>query len=149
MELHLSEYDIRKAKAATLKRNNITAYAPKFKKKNKIDNILESHEGRQSLGLLRDIEDILVSPTKEISTAGRLTLFRSHGKLSFGKLSDESGEIQCMFHRDTCKMLQNRFPHKVNKEHQTYNPSDKHLRRNIVKMIIVDEDGNIGTSFVS
>lgn len=29
-------------------------------------------------------------------------LFRSHGKLSFGKLMDETGEIQIMFHRDHC-----------------------------------------------
>lgn len=97
--------------------------------------------------MLRDINDIIVNPQREVSTAGRLTLFRSHGKLSFGKLLDESGEIQIMIHRDQCKMLKNRPPHKVNQSHQTLDPNQKHLWRHVVKMVIIDDEGNIACSY--
>jgi len=60
---------------------------------------------------------------------------------------DESGEIQLMFHTDQCKMLKNRPPHKVNQSEQTFDPNEKHLRRHVVKMIIVDDDGNIAVSY--
>jgi hypothetical protein len=43
-------------------------------------------------------------------------------------------------------MLQNRFPHKVNHEHHLYDPNKKELWRQVVKMIIVDDDGNIAVS---
>jgi lysyl-tRNA synthetase, class II len=142
----LSEYEVRKAKAQTLKNNGITAYAPKFKKKQLVSEILENHEWRHSLGLLRDIDTILQWPEREISTAWRLTLYRSHGKLAFWRLLDESWEIQIMFHKDACGYLDNRFPHKVNSEHISQNPNDKHLWRHVVKMVIVDDEGNIAVS---
>jgi len=44
-----SEYEVRKNKAAVLKANNITAYAPKFKKLHSIDHILENHQAREKL----------------------------------------------------------------------------------------------------
>ncbi|NCQ81498.1 hypothetical protein GW750_01580 [bacterium] len=37
-----------------------------------------------------------------------MTLFRSHGKLSFGRLMDEHGDIQLMFHRDKCEYSKNK-----------------------------------------
>jgi lysyl-tRNA synthetase class II len=40
----------------------------------------------------------------QISTAGRLMLYRSHGKLAFAKLMDSTAQIQLMFHRDQCKI---------------------------------------------
>lgn len=146
MENHLSEYEIRKLKAKTLQENNITTYAPKFKKLQNIQTIMENHDARQNLGLLRNIEDIILNPVREISTAWRLTLYRSHGKISFWKLLDDSWEIQLMFHRDCCKMLKNRFPHKVNPEHHIYDPNKKELWRQVVKMIIIDDDGKIAVS---
>jgi len=54
----------------------------------------------------RDINDIIAGPRANISTAGRLMLYRTHGKLSFGKLMDESGEIQVMWHKDACGLVQ-------------------------------------------
>lgn len=66
-------------------------------------NDLLSKEG----GNFRDVEEIIPAPKSDYKTAGRLTLFRSHGKLSFGKLLDESGEIQIMFHKDNCKLMTN------------------------------------------
>lgn len=56
--------------------------------------------------LFRDINDIIAGPRPSWQTAGRLTLFRAHGKLSFGRLMDESGEIQLMWHRDACALVE-------------------------------------------
>lgn len=33
-------------------------------------------------------------------------LYRSHGKLAFAKILDSTGQIQLMFHRDHCHILQ-------------------------------------------
>ena len=55
----LSEYEVRKAKAATLKKNGITPYAPRFKKLQNIAELLENHDAREEMKLLRPIEDIL------------------------------------------------------------------------------------------
>lgn len=141
------ERAVRIAKRQAIKDMWIVPYAPRYKKIQSVKECIENCDSRQELGLLRDVNDIILNPKREISTAGRLTLFRSHGKLSFAKLMDESGEIQLMFHRDQCKMLKNRPPHKVNQSEQTLDPNEKHLWRHVVKMVIVDNDGNIAVSY--
>lgn len=93
----LSEYEVRKEKVTKLRDLGIIPYAQKFDKKYTVAE-LHTHAGDS----LRDIEIIVAEPQLQFSTAGRVTLFRSHGKLSFAKLLDESGEIQLMFHRDMC-----------------------------------------------
>lgn len=95
----LSEYEVRKEKVAKLQSLGITPYAQKFDKKHSI-SALHSHTNDN----FRDIEEIIIVPQNLYKTAGRVILFRSHGKLSFAKLLDESGEIQLMFHRDMCKI---------------------------------------------
>lgn len=77
----------------------IISYINKFDKKQNIVDLLDK-DGDTFCA----IEDIISSPNDGYKTAGRLTLFRSHGKLSFAKLLDETGEIQLMFHRDNCKI---------------------------------------------
>jgi lysyl-tRNA synthetase class 2 len=62
--------------------------------------LLVSSEGK----IFRDINDIIPAPVVSVVTAGRLMLYRTHGKLSFGKLLDGTGQIQLMFHRDNCKI---------------------------------------------
>ena len=86
----LSEHQVRTQKREELLKMNIVPYAPRFKKIQTLQQCNESCESRNSLELLRDINDIIAQPQREISTAGRLTLFRSHGKISLGKLMDES-----------------------------------------------------------
>ena len=95
----LSEYEVRKQKAETLRSMGINPYAQKFDKKQMISDLLAKAEEK-----FRDVEEIVKGPENTSKTAGRLTLFRSHGKLSFGKLLDESGEIQIMFHKDNCNI---------------------------------------------
>lgn len=51
-----------------------------------------------------------------------------------------------MIHRDQCKMLKNRPPHKVNHSEQTFDPNAKELWRHVVKMVIVDNEGKIACS---
>ncbi len=125
----------------------IIPYAPRYKKTQNISQILENRQSRNEMWLLRNIDDIILSTNRDISTAGRLTLYRSHGKLAFGKIMDEFGEMQVMFHTDNLKMLKNRPPHKVNHWSQTLDPNDKHLRRHVVKMVIIDDNGKVATSY--
>jgi lysyl-tRNA synthetase class 2 len=54
---------------------------------------------------LREIETIIEHPEIQVATAGRLMLYRSHGKLAFAKILDSTGQIQLMFHRDQCKII--------------------------------------------
>ena len=144
-----SERDVRISKKNQLQKRWITPYAPKFKKLDRVDFLLEKREQKQNMWLLRDISDILIQPIREISLAGRLVLYRSHGKLSFGKLLDETWEIQVMRHQDQCKLLKNRVPHKVNKEFHALDATVKTWRRQIVKMVIINDEWNIIVSHVS
>jgi lysyl-tRNA synthetase class II len=43
----------------------------------------------------------------QVKTAGRVMLYRTHGKLAFAKLLDSTEEIQLMFHKDNCKLVSN------------------------------------------
>jgi lysyl-tRNA synthetase class 2 len=54
---------------------------------------------------LRDINDIIPNPVSQVKTAGRLMLYRSHGKLAFAKLLDSTAQIQLMFHRENCSLV--------------------------------------------
>ncbi len=41
----------------------------------------------------------------QVQSAGRVMLYRTHGKLAFAKLLDSTEQIQLMFHRENCKTL--------------------------------------------
>lgn len=97
----LSEYEVRKEKVQKLRAMGIQPYAQKF---DKIHTIAALYAIEKQGKGFRWVEEIIETPEIPYKTAGRLTLFRSHGKLSFAKLLDETGEIQLMFHRDTCKV---------------------------------------------
>lgn len=77
----------------------IIPYANKFDKKNSIEE-LNSKIGWN----FRDVNDVIAWPKVEYSTAWRITLYRSFGKISFAKLQDNTSEIQIMFARDNCKI---------------------------------------------
>lgn len=98
-----SERDVRIAKVSQIASYAVIPYAQSFDKVDMIGDMLThypQHLTDDQHHDFRDINDIIAEPVEGIKTAGRLTLFRSHGKLSFGKLMDQSGEIQLMFHRD-------------------------------------------------
>lgn len=100
-EIYQSERDVRISKVHKMKSMWIIPFAQSFDKKNLISDIIKEYDSKD----LRDINDIIPSPLNQVQTAGRVMLYRSHGKLAFAKLLDSTDEIQLMFHRDNCKIL--------------------------------------------
>ena len=98
---HQGERDVRIGKVQKIKDLGVIPYAQSFSKKDMIGDIISNTEGKS----FRDVNDIIPSPVLQVTTAGRVMLYRSHGKLAFAKLLDSTGEIQLMFHKDNCKIL--------------------------------------------
>lgn len=94
-----SEQQVRKEKVEQLRARGINPYVENFDKTHTIGDINTSYDSNTDL---RDSEVIVWSPVMQVSTAWRVTLFRTHGKLSFARIQDGTGEIQVMFHRDNC-----------------------------------------------
>lgn len=46
-----------------------------------------------------------MNPKELVSTAGRIVLSRSFGKILFFHLQDESGHLQCMISKNACSIL--------------------------------------------
>lgn len=100
---HVGERETRIVKVKKMKDLGIIPYAQSFDKKNLISDIIKTYETKEH----RDINDIIQNPEIQVKTAGRLMLYRSHGKLAFAKLLDSTAQIQLMFHRDNCKIIIN------------------------------------------
>ncbi len=100
---HVGERETRIAKAKKMKDMGIIPYAQSFDKKDLISDIITTYETKEH----RDINDIIPNPGIQVKTAGRVMLYRSHGKLAFAKLLDSTEQIQLMFHRDNCKIITN------------------------------------------
>lgn len=97
----LSEREVRIQKIQKLQTMGIHPYAQSFHKQHLIKDIIAQYTDKE----LRDIETIIPNPEKQVITAGRVMLYRSHGKLAFAKILDSTQQIQLMFHRDNCKIL--------------------------------------------
>jgi len=100
-QVQLGERDVRISKIQKLLSMWIHPYAQSFKKTNYIEDIIKQYENSN----LREIETIIEKPEVQVSTAWRLMLYRSHGKLAFAKILDSTWQIQLMFHRDQCRIL--------------------------------------------
>ena len=100
-QVQLGERDVRIGKIQKLLSMWIHPYAQSFKKTNYIEDIIKQYENSN----LREIETIIEKPEVQVSTAWRLMLYRSHGKLAFAKILDSTWQIQLMFHRDQCRIL--------------------------------------------
>ena len=100
-QVQLGERDVRISKIQKLLSMWIHPYAQSFKKTNYIEDIIKQYEDAN----LREIETIIEKPEVQVSTAWRLMLYRSHGKLAFAKILDSTWQIQLMFHRDQCRIL--------------------------------------------
>ncbi len=97
----LSERDVRINKLKLIKEFGINPYPAKF---NKIETVQEIISVNKNLKH-RDIEDIIKEPKQQVSTAGRVMLHRSHGKIMFMRIQDQDAQIQLMFHRDNCQII--------------------------------------------
>ena len=73
----------------------IIPYANKYDKKDSNASLLAKKDET-----FRSVEEVTTSAEKLFSTAGRVVLFRSFGKIAFAHLQDASGVIQLMFSRD-------------------------------------------------
>ena len=103
MEPILSEREVRIQKIKKMQHLGVIPFAQKYDKTHHIADIIQQFEKAD----LRDIETIIPNPEVQVSTAWRLTLYRSHGKLAFARLLDSTEQIQLMFHRDNCNILMN------------------------------------------
>lgn len=102
---HQGEREVRIGKVQKMKDMGVIPYAQSFSKKDMIGDIIRTSEWKT----FRDVNDIIPSPELQVTTAGRVMLYRSHGKLAFAKLLDSTGEIQLMFHRDNCAVTSNEW----------------------------------------
>ena len=100
-QVQLGEKEVRMGKIKKLLSMWIHPYAQSFKKEQYIENIIKEYWDKE----LREIESIIEKPEVQVSTAWRVMLYRSHGKLAFAKILDSTNQIQLMFHRDQCKIL--------------------------------------------
>lgn len=91
------EFQDRMAKVAELRKLGIKPYQDRVKQTHHAASLLQESD-------IPGVEDLKI--TTDIHIAGRLLLFREHGKLCFGKLRDESGEIQICFQKD---VLEDKF----------------------------------------
>ena len=100
-QVQLSEREVRIQKTQKLQAMGIHPYAQSFHKTHPIKDIIATYENQP----LREIEAIIEAPKVQVKTAGRVMLYRSHGKLAFAKILDSTEQIQLMFHRDQCKII--------------------------------------------
>jgi lysyl-tRNA synthetase class 2 len=103
MNQQLSERDVRIQKVEKMKTMGIIPFAQSYDKTHSIGDIINEYSSKT----LRDSETIVANPEIQVSTAGRITLYRSHGKLAFARLLDSTDQIQLMFHRDNCNIIVN------------------------------------------
>ncbi|MDR0282190.1 MAG: hypothetical protein LBI53_02445 [Candidatus Peribacteria bacterium] len=98
MTQQLSERDVRIQKIHNMQAMGVIPFAQSYDKTHDIMTIIAENKDKK----LRDIETIIPDPEIQVSTAGRIMLYRSHGKLAFMRLLDNTDQIQLMFHRDNC-----------------------------------------------
>ena len=88
---------VRMEKIKRMQTLGVIPYANKYHKTHAIKALLE-----KNTETFRTIDEVSVSTNANISTAGRVVLFRSFGKIAFAHLQDATGQIQIMFSRENC-----------------------------------------------
>ncbi len=86
----------RRRKLKELRDAGIQTYAEKFERTHKATEAKQMAEQEAP----RELEEIIAEPKELMKMCGRLMLMRPHGKLTFAKLRDASGEIQICFMQD-------------------------------------------------
>lgn len=100
----LNEHETRLQKRQQLIDAGIPPYANVFQKSHTTQDLiaLSSNYNLPSAEILMEH-----GAASTFSTAGRVMMYRSHGKLAFIKLQDESWCIQLAFVKDLCKLIVN------------------------------------------
>ena len=85
-------------KIETLKKANIVPYANNYRWKQDIKDIIEKSKQEW---VIKDLDVLMNEWVKNVfQTAGRIMLYRSHWKLAFAKIKDNTAEIQVCFLKD-------------------------------------------------
>jgi len=84
------EFSDRLKKLNDIRAAGINPYPEKYERTHTALEALAHTEKSQ----LREMDKVIAAPANTIRLCGRLTAFRSHGKISFGDLTDFSGKIQ-------------------------------------------------------
>lgn len=92
----LNEFEERKKKLAELRESGWQPYPERYERSHTAADLHALAEKNPP----RSAEDIMAKPEANVKVAGRLMLMRPHGKLTFAKLRDHSGEIQVCFMQD-------------------------------------------------
>jgi lysyl-tRNA synthetase, class II len=90
------EFQNRKRKLHELRELGIEPYPQKHTPTHYADHLQKTYAGKT----IGHSEDAAGGATDFVQIAGRLVLFRSMGKNSFGQIQDDTGRIQVMFNRD-------------------------------------------------
>lgn len=94
----------RMKKIQDLKDAGVIPYANNYRGKINISEIRKRSENDTEGGYLRDIENLMAGGAiSEFQTAGRIIASKSHGKLTFAKIRDNTADIQVCFMRDLIK----------------------------------------------
>ncbi len=94
----------RMKKIQALKDAGVICYANNYRGKVDIAEIRARSEDDTQGGYIRDIENLMAGGAiAEFQTAGRIMASKSHGKLTFAKLRDNTDTIQVCFMRDLVK----------------------------------------------
>ncbi len=92
------EMNMRLSKLERMRKMGVQVYPQTYAKKHTVSSILARS------GDFREVETVLAAPSLDTSTAGRIVLFRSFGKIAFAHLQDDTGRIQIMFAKENCKI---------------------------------------------
>lgn len=95
------EFQNRTRKLADIRQHHIDPFPPKYTPTHSAEGLMKEFD-QATLG---HSEEAGEGKTQPVCVAGRLILFRSMGKNSFGHIQDEKGRIQIMFNRDLTKLV--------------------------------------------
>ncbi|MEZ4087733.1 MAG: lysine--tRNA ligase [Candidatus Gracilibacteria bacterium] len=91
-----NEFEDRKKKVGDLRETGVQPYPDRFER----THTLAEAKALGEDGEVRELEIIGKSPREDVRVCGRLMLVRSHGKLTFARLQDHTGQLQICFMKD-------------------------------------------------
>ncbi|MBU1954364.1 hypothetical protein KKH03_05335, partial [Patescibacteria group bacterium] len=92
----VSEFEDRKKKVSDLRAAGAQPYPERFARSHTAAQARAAGEKEAP----RDLEVIGGKPRADIITCGRIMLMRPHGRLTFARLQDHTGQIQICFMKD-------------------------------------------------
>lgn len=94
-------------KLERIKALGVNPFATRFNATNQVQEILGKYPTKIEEGQVnpfRAIEEVIPTPTGDVSIAGRVMLHRSFGKICFATIHDGTGKMQVLFSRENCSI---------------------------------------------